>query len=70
MKSIHRSRKTLFNYFEHQTIERKAMAANVKTCGMVTDSKKVSQIFAADSPKQGIFLAWTTFIEHKGWTVI
>ena len=31
--------------------------------------KTGSQIFAADSPKQ-VNLAWTTFIEHKGWTVI
>ena len=28
-----------FNYFEHQTIERKAMVASVKARGMVTDSK-------------------------------
>ena len=49
----------------YQTMEQKALAANVKTCGTVTTPARESS--AADSPKQKP--AWTTFIEHKGWVV-
>ena len=33
-----------FNCFKHQAMERKAMAANVKACGMVTDLKQGADI--------------------------